>query len=146
VLRFTTKLVARGPAAAVILDDEQVALLGQGAKTFPVLVTIRGQTLAFRLARMGGENLIGLRREVRIATGVEEGDTVDLEIALDRSERAVELPSDLAEALAAAGGRASFDALAPSRRKDHARRVTEAKRPETRARRVADIVAEVTSS
>jgi len=39
-LRLTTKLQARGPAAAVVLDEEQVAAIGEGAKRFPVAATI----------------------------------------------------------------------------------------------------------
>jgi hypothetical protein len=140
VLRCTTTLQARGPAAAIVLDDVQVALVGQGAKSFPVRVTMNGHVLDLRLARMGGENLIGLRREVRVAVGVEAGDVVDVEIVLDRSERAVELPDDLAAALADSGGRAGFDALAPSRRKELVRRIVEAKKPDTRAKRIADVV------
>jgi len=37
--------------------------------------------------------------------------------------------------------RAAFDALAPSARKEHARSVADAKRADTRARRVAAVVA-----
>jgi hypothetical protein len=33
-LRLTTTLLPRGPAAAVVLDEEQVAALGEGAKRF----------------------------------------------------------------------------------------------------------------
>ena len=38
---------------------------------------------------------------------------------------------------------AQFDALAYSHRKEYVRRVTEAKKPETRARRIADTVTKV---
>ena len=39
-IRFTTTLLARGPAAAVVLDDEQVEAVGEGAKRFPVVATV----------------------------------------------------------------------------------------------------------
>jgi uncharacterized protein YdeI (YjbR/CyaY-like superfamily) len=42
-----------------------------------------------------------------------------------------------------AGARAAFDALAPSDRKEHVRAIDEAKKPETRAKRVAACVAKV---
>ena len=54
-LHLTTVLEPRGPAAAVILTDEQAAAVGGGAKAFPVLLTVRGQQVSLRLARMGGE-------------------------------------------------------------------------------------------
>jgi hypothetical protein len=36
----------RGPAAAVVLDDDQVATVGEGTKRFPVVATVNGYTLA----------------------------------------------------------------------------------------------------
>lgn len=138
-LQLTTTLEPRGPAAAIVLTDEQVTALG-GGRAFPVRITVGAVTVEGRVARMGGENLVGLSRERRAALGVEAGDTVDVVIALDTAERTVEVPEDLAGALADAGLREAFDRLAPSHRKEHARSVTEAKRPETRARRVAAVV------
>ncbi len=138
-LRLTTTLESRGPAAAIVLTDEQVAALG-GGRAFPVRITVGAVTVEGRVARMGGENLVGLSRERRAALGVEAGDTVEVFLALDTAERAVEVPPDLAGALSDAGLREAFDRLAPSHRKEHVRSVTEAKRPETRARRVAAVV------
>ncbi len=139
-LRLTTTVQSRGPAAAIVLTDEQVAGLG-GGKAFPVQVTVGTVTVEGRVTRMGGENLVGLSRERRAALGVEAGDTVEVVLALDTAERTVEVPPDLAGALSDAGVREAFDRLAPSHRKEHVRSVTEAKRPETRARRVAGVVA-----
>lgn len=139
-LQLTTTLEPRGPAAAIVLTDEQVAGLGGGRKAFPVRITIGAVTVEGRVARMGSENLVGLSRERRTALGVETGDTVEVVVAFDGGERTVEVPPDLAEALAAAGVREAFDALAPSHRKEHVRSVTDAKKPETRARRVSAVV------
>ncbi|MGY1695174.1 YdeI/OmpD-associated family protein [Geodermatophilus sp. SYSU D00814] len=138
-LRLTTTLEPRGPAAAIVLTDDQVAGLGAG-RAFPVRITIGPVTVEARLARMGGENLIGLSRERRTALGVETGDTVEVLVTPDTAERTVDVPPDLTEALAAAGVREAFDRLAPSHRKEHVRSVTDAKRPETRARRVTAVV------
>jgi hypothetical protein len=143
-LRLTARLEKRGPAGASLLSDEQVTTLGAGAKVFPVLVTIAGTTLRLRLARMGGENLIGLSRAARAQAGVEVGDEVDVAIAADTAPRTIEVPEDLAAALAAdPAARAAFDALAPSPRKEYVRRVTEAKRAQTRAQRVATTIERV---
>ena len=99
-LRLTTTLVPRGPAAAVVLDEGQVAALGEGAKRFPVAATINGYTWRTTVTRMRGEFLLGLNRAVREAAGVEAGDTVEVEIELDQAPREVELPPALADALA----------------------------------------------
>lgn len=139
-LRLHTTLVRRGPAAALLLDDEQVASLGAG-KTFPVAVTIDGRTARLRLARMGGENMIGLSKAARADLGVEIDQEVDAVIRLDTAERVVEVPPALAAALDADPAvRAAFDALSPSARKEHARAVAEAKQEATRERRIAKIV------
>lgn len=103
-------------------------------------ITVGAVTVEGRVARMGGENLVGLSRERRVALGVEAGDTVEVVLAQDTAERSVEVPPDLAGALADAGLREAFDRLAPSHRREHVRSVTDAKRPETRARRVAAVV------
>lgn len=138
-LTLTTVLDQMGPATAVVLTDEQVASFGAG-KTFGVLITIGQKTEPGRLTRMGGQNLIGLSKAKRQALGVEFGDEVEVTIELDDLPRQVEVPPALADALDRAGLREAFDALAPSRRKEHARQVVEAKKDETRDRRIQKII------
>lgn len=139
-LRVHTVLTRRGPAAAILLTDEQAAAFGAG-KTFPVAVTIGGRTARLRLARMGGENMIGLSKAARADLGVEIDQEVDAGIRLDTAERTVEVPSELAAALDAdPAARAAFDALSPSARKEHARAVADAKQEATRERRIAKIM------
>jgi hypothetical protein len=136
-IRLTATLVSRGPAAAVVLDDEQVAAIGEGAKRFPVVATVNGYTWRTSVTRMSGEFLLGLNREVREAAGVSPGDSVELEIGLDSAPREVDVPEALARALGAdpvAG--AAFKALAYTHRKEYARWIEGAKREETRQRRV----------
>jgi hypothetical protein len=136
-IQLTTTLHPRGPAAAVVLDDEQVAAVGEGAKRFPVVATINGYTWRGAVARMGGENLLGLNKAIRAAAGVEAGDEVQVEIALDIAERTVDVPPALTAALDGdPAARTAFDGLAYSHRKEFARWVAEAKREETRDRRV----------
>ena len=141
ILRLTATLEKRGPAGAFVLSDEQVAALAEGKKTFPVRVTVNGATLALRLARMGGENMIGLSRAARQQAGVDIGETYDVQIAHDASERTVEVPADLAAALAAdPAAEAAFTALSYTHRKEWVGWVTDAKRDATRADRIARTV------
>jgi hypothetical protein len=137
-LTLTTTLEPRGPAAAVVLADDQVAEVGEGRKAFPVRATINGYTWAGRVSRMGGEFLLGLSREVRTGAGVEAGDEVTATIALDEAPREVDVPPALAQALEGdATAKATFDALAFTHRKEFAQWIAEAKKDETRERRVA---------
>lgn len=141
VLKRAAELVPMGPAGAFVFTDDEVALVGAGAKAFPVQLRVNGHTFALRLARMGGQNLIGLRREVREAAGLTLGDVVQIEVAKDVTPREVDVPKDLTAALDADPAvRAAFDALAYSHRKEFVAWVTQAKRPETRANRVAQTV------
>jgi hypothetical protein len=138
-ISFKTTLQKRGPAAAVVLDDEQVQVIGEGAKRFPVHATVNGYSWRTSVARMGGEFLVGLNREVREGARAEAGDTVQVSLELDTAPREVDLPEALASALAAdAKARAAFDALSYTHRKEYARWIAEAKRDETRERRVAE--------
>lgn len=122
-----------------MLTDAQVAKLGDGKKTFPVQVEINGTTMSLRLASMKGEHLIGFSKAARTEAGVEIGGSYRVVIAPDTGERTVEVPADLAKALKAGKVDAAFAGLASStHRKEYVRWVEEAKKPETRATRIAE--------
>lgn len=143
-LKITATFEQRGPAGAFVLTDDQVLALGGGKKSFPVALTVNGGVFPLRLARMGGENLIGLRKDVREAAGLAYGDVVAVEVAADEAERTVEVPDDLAAALAAdPEADAAFAGMAYSHRKEYVRWVTEAKKAETRATRIDKAVSMV---
>jgi uncharacterized protein YdeI (YjbR/CyaY-like superfamily) len=136
-LRITTTLAARGPAAAVVLDDDQVAEIAAGKRRFPVRATINGYSWQTTITPMRGENLLGLNKEVRAAAGVAAGDTVDVLIELDTEPREVEVPAALAKALDGdTVARAAFENMSFTHRKEYARWIGEAKRDETRQKRV----------
>jgi hypothetical protein len=138
-VRIRATLQARGPAAAVVLTDEQVAAIGGGAKAPAVRVTVNGYTFEGRIGRRGGESLLGFNKAVREAAGVAAGDEIELSVVVDGVPRTVELPPALAAAFETdPAARDAFDVLAFTHRKEFARWVGEAKRPETRDRRVAE--------
>jgi uncharacterized protein YdeI (YjbR/CyaY-like superfamily) len=74
--------------------------------------------------------------QVRQASGVRPGDRVEVELSQDRQKRTVSVPRDLAAALAKAELRKVFDAMSFTHRKEWVVAVNEAKRPETRQRRI----------
>jgi uncharacterized protein YdeI (YjbR/CyaY-like superfamily) len=99
---------------------------------------VNGYTWRTSVVRMGGEFMLGLNREVREGAKAEAGDEVDLELELDTQPREVEVPPALAAALAGdAEALAAFQKLSYTHRKEYARWVEEAKKDETRDRRVA---------
>ncbi len=143
-IRFSTTLLARGHAAAVLLDDSQVAAIGEGAKRFLVIATVDGYAWRTSVARMRGEFLVGLNRAVREEAGVRAGDTVEVELELDTAPREVPVPDALGKALGRDNAaRSAFEALAYTHRKEYARWIEEAKREDTRARRVTKTLAKL---
>src|SRR4051795_7844941 len=120
-LAFTATLKPMGPAAAVVLDEDQVAAVGEGAKRFPVVATVNGHTWRTSVARMGGEYLLGLSRAVREAAVAQAGDEVDVHLELDVASREVEVPEALATALAGDDvARAAYEGMAYTHRKEYA--------------------------
>lgn len=139
-LSIETTLVPRGPACAIVLTDDQVAQLGGGRRP-PVRVDIGGRTARVRVSPMGGENLVGLSKAARLELGVQIGDVVTAEISLDESPREVQVPVELAAALAADTVAArKFDALAYTHRKEFAAWVAGAKREQTRQQRLTQVL------
>src|SRR5688572_33488973 len=138
---MTTLILADGKnATGISVPPDVVAALGKGKKP-PVKVTVNGFTYRSTVAAYGDVFMLPLSQERRAAAGVNAGDEVEVTLELDLEPRTVEIPEDLAAALAAkAGATEAFDALAPSRRKEFVRQVESAKAEETRQRRIAGIV------
>jgi hypothetical protein len=111
-----------------------------GAARAPVRGTVNGVALRTRLAVYGGVSYLGLRKAFLAEAGLAIGDTVDIELERDDAPREVELPPELEAALADPEVRAAYDKLAFTHRREYAEWVAEAKRPETRERRVAQTV------
>ena len=136
---LTTTLVQMGNNVGIELPEPFLEAIG-GGKRPPVRVVLNGYEYRSTVGVMGGRYLIPVSAAIRSAAGVAGGEEHDVLIELDTAPREVAVPDDLGAALEAAGLRATFDALAPSRRKEHVRAVEEAKAADTRARRVAKIV------
>jgi Bacteriocin-protection, YdeI or OmpD-Associated/Domain of unknown function (DUF1905) len=112
-----------------------------GQARAPVRGTLNGTEFRGRIAVYGGRAVLGLNREIRKAAGIELGDDVDVVLELDDQPREVEVPDALANALAQTDdARQAFDHLSFTHRKEYARWITEAKRDDTRERRVKKAV------
>ena len=138
-MKFTATVQLHGKTATgVEVPDEVVAALG-GSQRPAVVITIGGHSYRTTAARMAGTYLVPLSAENRAAAGVEAGDTVQVEIVLDDAPREVVLPEDLAASMTASARR-NYEALSFTHRKEWVRWIEEAKKPETRAARVAKTV------
>jgi hypothetical protein len=137
--RFTAELEAARAGGAVVLVPPQIATALGGLKQMRVLGTVNGIPYHSSTMPYGGRGLfMGVHKATREAAGVAFGDTVEVVIARDDRPRVLELPPELEAAFEAEPAlRARFDVLSFSRRRDLAGPISEAKRPETRAARLA---------
>ena len=107
----------------------------------PVVGSADGAELTATLVPVGGgRHRLFLNAAVRGAIDKGAGDSVEIRIRFDRSDRMPETPPDLQEALAEDGASAAWEALAPSRRKELLVWLADAKRDQTRAARIGRIV------
>jgi uncharacterized protein DUF1905/bacteriocin resistance YdeI/OmpD-like protein len=107
----------------------------------PVVATINGYTYRSSLSPMGGCHMLPVAAPVRAGAHVAGGDRVKLTLREDTAERTIVVPDDLARALGAAKMRAAFDAMGFTHRKEWVLAVQDAKRPETRTKRITACVA-----
>ncbi|MFF3573545.1 YdeI/OmpD-associated family protein [Nocardia jiangxiensis] len=136
VQRFEARIEpARGGGAFVPVPAEAIDALGGGGR-IPVRATFDGIEYTGSIASMGAGPCLGIRKDIRVALHKTPGDTVAVTVERDTAERTVEIPEDLAAALDEANLRTRFDALSYSRRREYVIAVTEAKRSETRIRRI----------
>jgi hypothetical protein len=134
--RFEAMIEAADRGGAFIpVPAEVVEALG-GKGRIPVRATFNGIAYQGSVVSMGGQKVIGLLKAIRTELGKEPGDVITVTLDVDRDERTVTVPDDLRTALDAAGLSDRFDSLSFSHRRETVASIAEAKRPETRARRI----------
>lgn len=125
----------KGERPTVALPFDVVKTFGSARPK--VKATVNGVELRTTVAVYAGVSYVGFRKEVREAMGIALGDRIEVKLELDTAPREVELPDDLARALKKdRDAKRRFDALAFTHRREYAQWVGEAKKPETRARRL----------
>jgi hypothetical protein len=142
-VRFRTTLhQAEGKNATGILVPADAILQLGHAKRPPVRVSINGYEYRTTVGAMGGQAMVGVSAAIRKEAGLAAGDELDVELVVDDSPRAVDVPPDFARALAAHSGLTDFfDGLANSLQRYHIDNINGAKSEETRRRRIDKAVA-----
>jgi hypothetical protein len=105
--------------------------------------TVNGAPYRSSLMKYSGVFHLGVHKATVAEAGVKGGDRVSVTIELDDQPLPTDvLPGDLAAAIAAtAATRTAWTQLSPAHKREHVKQVIEAKKPETRARRIAATVA-----
>jgi hypothetical protein len=140
-MRFSAVLQLHGKTATGFeVPADVVAALGAGKRP-PVRVTIGGHTYRTTVAVMGGVFMVGVSAENREAACVQAGDEVSVDLELDTDKREVEVPVDLAAALAAdTSAGPAFAKLSYSHQRQHVLAIEDAKTASTRQRRIAKAI------
>lgn len=140
-MKFRTKVEPPEPMRGLEVPQEVVEALG-GGKRPRVTITINGHSWKSRVAIMRGRYLLGLSKANRQAAGVVTGDEVEVEVEFDAEPPSVTEPADFARALDAdPPARAAYDRLSHTRKREHVLAIENAKKAETRKRRIEKAVA-----
>ncbi len=142
--RFRAEIVAaRGGGAYVLVPERVVRALGGGGR-IPVEATFEGVPYRGSIVNMGAGPCLGVLKAIRSQLGKDVGDEISVVVTREEGPRMIAVPSDLAAALRKAKARAAFDALSFSRQRESVRWIDEAKRADTRARRINQTVESLT--
>ncbi len=132
---FKAKIVRDGSICFIPLAFDPKVVFGKVRA--PVKVTVNGYTYRSTIAAMGGPACVPLRKSNREAAALEGGETVVVRLDLDTEKREVTPPADLLRALKATpGGLRRWRGLSYTHQREHVEAIEEAKKPETRARRI----------
>ena len=116
---FETTVTATGNNTGIVVPEAVIAELG-GGKRPPVLVDVNGYQYRSTVGVMGGQHMISISAAVRKDTGLQGGDPIRVTLTLADSPREVDVPDDLAAALAADQAAAAFfPTLSNSMRRYH---------------------------
>jgi hypothetical protein len=126
--------------AFIIFPYDVFAEFGTRA-AIPVKATFDGVEYAGSIVKHGlPQHILGVPKAIREEIAKEPGDQVDVVISRDETLRTVEVPPELRAVLAKEKLLPFFERLSFSHRKEYCRWISEAKKEETRTRRLAKAV------
>jgi hypothetical protein len=136
---FRAKILeARGGGGAWVEIPFDVLDVYGTRRRVPVKATFDGKPYRGSLVPMGGgKHVLGILKEIRTEIGKGVGDTVAVVIEPDAEPRVVKVPDDLAKALSKnKTAKTAFDKLSYSHQREYVNHIEEAKKEETRQKRI----------
>jgi Domain of unknown function (DUF1905)/Bacteriocin-protection, YdeI or OmpD-Associated len=139
--RFQAKVEpGDGGGAYVLFPFDVEREFGTKGKV-PVQARFNGVPYAGTLIKYGNPvHVLPMLKAIREQIGTAPGDTVDVELWKDEKPRVIEVPADFKQAMKEQGVMPLFDRLSFTHRKEYCRWIAEAKKDETRMRRVEKAV------
>jgi len=107
----------------------------------PVKATFDGVPYTGSMIKYGApQHMLGILKSIREQIGKGPGDVVEVTVEKDEDERSVDVPREFEKLLRKEKLWSVFDKLSYTHKKEYVRWITEAKREETRASRLAKSV------
>ncbi len=116
-----------------------------GAKRVPVRVLINGAEYRSTIMRMGGKYVMAVPKTFRERAGIKAGEMITVEMEKDSEKRRVEVPDDLAGEIKKHDLQNVWDKLSFSHQKEFALAIEDAKKEETRKRRIEKTIEQLIS-
>lgn len=137
-----TRADVAGSSSFVTFPYEVRELFGVAGRV-PITALIDGLDYRGSLVTYGGPHLLLILTAIREKLGKQPGDSVHVRLELDEAERVVELDQDVADSLVDAGLMEAFRGMSYSHQREYALWIADAKKPETRRRRIEKMTAMV---
>jgi uncharacterized protein DUF1905/bacteriocin resistance YdeI/OmpD-like protein len=140
--KFKTKLDAHAGMETASLRPpfDVIEVFGRKGRV-PVKGTINGFPFRSSLMNMGEGHMMAVNAEMRAGAKCKAGDMVSVVMELDEEKRTVEVPAYLEKIINSdSGAREFWDTLSFTHQKEYVREIEGAKRPETRERRITEMM------
>jgi hypothetical protein len=136
---FKVKLIGEhGKSTAALKPPFDVVEVFQRKGRVPVKGTINGFPFRSSLMNMGDGHMMAVNAQMRAGANCKGGDTVSVVMELDEDERRVEVPAPLKKIVASdSKTKEAWDQLSFTHQKEWVRAIEDAKKPETRQKRIA---------
>jgi hypothetical protein len=137
--KFKVKLVGQpGSEVAGLKPPFDVVEVFRRKGRVPVKGTINGFPFRSSLMNMGDGHMMAVNAQMRAGGNCKAGDTVSVVMEIDEEERKVDVPAYLKKIIDSdANAGESWPKLSFTHQKEYVREIDDAKRPETREKRIA---------
>jgi len=139
--KFKAKIEAEdGGGACVFFPFDTAKEFGTTGRV-PVKATVDGIPYTGSLFKYGhAQHMLGITKAIREQIGKSPGDMLEVEVWKDEEVRTVEVPAHFKSLMKKEGVLPVFEKLSYTHRKEYCRWITEAKKEETRVRRLAKAI------
>jgi hypothetical protein len=133
-------------ATGILVPFDVLKVFGTRARV-PVRGTINGFPYRSSIFPMGeGRHYMVVNKDIRAGADVKGGDTVSIVMERDEEPRVITPPQDFGRALKDnKEAKTAWEKLSYTHQKEYAKAIEEAKKPETRARRIERTIARLAS-